>query len=35
LLNRLENCYNGEAQKVLLPTELIIRGSCALPRPAA
>lgn len=35
LLNRLENGYNGKAQKVLLPTELIIRGSCALPRRAA
>jgi LacI family transcriptional regulator len=32
LLNRLKGNYTGEAQKVLLPTELIIRGSCAPPR---
>jgi len=32
LLNRLEGGYRGEAQRVLLPTELIIRGSCAPPR---
>ena len=32
LLNRLEGGYKGEAQRVLLPTELIIRGSCAPPR---
>lgn len=35
LLNRLENGYKGEAQRVLLPTELIIRGSCAPPRRSA
>jgi LacI family transcriptional regulator, galactose operon repressor len=32
LLKRLEGGYKGEAQKVLLPSELIIRGSCAPPR---
>lgn len=31
LMKRLEDNYEGEAQKVLLPTELIIRGSCAPP----
>ena len=35
LLNRLENGYKGEAQRVLLPTELIIRGSCAAIRPSS